>query len=545
MKTERLLFIIAVIGIVLVYISGLVLPIMENDSALHATMAMQIAMSGDYTAIFRVHEPYLDKPHLHFWLSSLSMRVFGIHAWAYRLPALLMTVLAAYSIFRLGTLYADRKSGTWGALVFLTVQAIILSNHDVRTDAVLTGTTIFAIYQFLRFSENRQWLPLILSGIFAGLSFSTKGLYGPFVIVCAIIFIIAHRQHWHIFQPKYLLVLLLSFLAACFPVLYALHAQFGYEGIAFIFWNQSVERFQSAGFEPFCSDPLFFLHTFLWVFLPWTAVAVVAAVLGIRQWRSKSPTAISTPLTLLMTGGAIVPLFVLSFSQYKLPHYMNIAFPMIALLTGHVLSRWQQSEQRLLIKRVLIGQRILYFIALLFVSAIVIFAFPFTNILAYFFYGLLFVIAAYILFFMEGKWMSLAYGSLFIGIALNLFLNTHFYRLLIPYQAGDDIAAFVAEANLPKEHVYVLKNDIGWSTYFNSKHIYPLVAPEKISCAMQPCYIIADEDFLKSDVAKRLAVDTIFQATHFGVSRLDGAFMNRKTRDEELRPVYLLELKCD
>lgn len=544
MKNENVLLVLTILGITIVYLSGLFLPIMENDSALHATMSMQMALSGDFTHIFKVHEPYLDKPHLHFWLAALSMKVFGIHAWAYRTPALCFTLLAAFSVFSLGRLYSDNRSGKWGALIFLTVQAIILSNHDVRTDAVLTGTTIFAIYQFLRFSEKRDWLALILSGVFTSLSLSTKGLYGPFVITCSALSVVVYRRHWHVFHPKNILVLIVAFLIACVPVMYSLYAQFGYEGIAFLFWNQSIERFQSTGFEPFCSDPFFFLHTFLWVFLPWTIIALVGMATSTQSLLRRTTDSYAPELTLLTLGGALFPLFILSFSQYKLPHYMNVAFPMIALLAGHCLTKWQGMGYGKLIIRLRLAQRVLFFIALAFALLLAIFAFPPDSVLRLLVIAVFFGLAVYTLFFIKDKWTSVAYGTLLIGVALNLYLNMEFYRKLIPYQGGDDIAAFIDARDLPKDRVFVLRNDIGWSTYFNSRHIFPMMDQDNINCVDQPLYLIADDTFLNSATASKYHMSKVFETDHYPVSRLTAPFLNRKTRAEKLEKRYVIAVTC-
>lgn len=50
------------VGFVLVYLVGQFVPLMENDSAQHATMAMRMANSGNFLEIYKGDNPYLDKP---------------------------------------------------------------------------------------------------------------------------------------------------------------------------------------------------------------------------------------------------------------------------------------------------------------------------------------------------------------------------------------------------------------------------------------------------------------------------------------------------
>ena len=141
-------------GLAIVYVFGLFIPLMENDAAQHAVMAMRMVQENDFLHLFRGEIPYLDKPHMHFWLSAFSMKLFGINHIAYRLPAVLFTILGAYSCFRLAKYWYTHFVGYIAALVFLSTQAIFLANHDVRTDAVLTGATIFGFWQLVYYIDT-------------------------------------------------------------------------------------------------------------------------------------------------------------------------------------------------------------------------------------------------------------------------------------------------------------------------------------------------------------------------------------------------------
>lgn len=139
----------------LVYVCGLFIPVMENDSAQHATMAMRMYVENDFWNIYKGHQDYLDKPHVHFWLAAFSFKLFGIHHWAYRIPALLFTLMGAVCTNKLAVHFYGKKINHIAALIFLSAQAVILANHDVRTDAVLTGATILAVYNFGKIFRDR------------------------------------------------------------------------------------------------------------------------------------------------------------------------------------------------------------------------------------------------------------------------------------------------------------------------------------------------------------------------------------------------------
>jgi 4-amino-4-deoxy-L-arabinose transferase-like glycosyltransferase len=54
---------------------------------LYATISKHIALSGDWINLFGDDHDWLDKPHFHFWITAFSFKLFGITAFAYKLPA--------------------------------------------------------------------------------------------------------------------------------------------------------------------------------------------------------------------------------------------------------------------------------------------------------------------------------------------------------------------------------------------------------------------------------------------------------------------------
>ena len=162
--------------LLITYVSGLFIPLMENDSAQHATMAMRMYLENDFTHIIKGHDPYLDKPHMHFWLSALSFKLFGISEISYRIPSLLFLFLGAFATFKLALLFYKKEFAHYASLIFLSSQTIILSAHDVRTDAVLTGASIVALWQLIYYLREQKLMNLIIGSMFLGIAFGSKGL---------------------------------------------------------------------------------------------------------------------------------------------------------------------------------------------------------------------------------------------------------------------------------------------------------------------------------------------------------------------------------
>ena len=63
--------------------AGLFIPLMDNDAAHHANIALHMYLTGDYVNLVDQNGDYLDKPHLHFWLDAGSYHLFGVNEFAY------------------------------------------------------------------------------------------------------------------------------------------------------------------------------------------------------------------------------------------------------------------------------------------------------------------------------------------------------------------------------------------------------------------------------------------------------------------------------
>ncbi|MEH6514844.1 MAG: glycosyltransferase family 39 protein, partial [Maribacter arcticus] len=141
---------------------------------------------------------------------------------------------------------------------------------------------------------------------------------------------------------------LLVFGVTISPMLYAYYLQFDLHpekvirgkdnrsGIFFIFWEQSFERLSGEGIGKNSSDFFFFFHTFLWVFLPWTILGIAAYYAKARRL-IKLKFKYNAKFEVLTLGGITLIFAVISFAQFKLPHYLNITIPLFAVLTASYL----------------------------------------------------------------------------------------------------------------------------------------------------------------------------------------------------------------
>jgi 4-amino-4-deoxy-L-arabinose transferase-like glycosyltransferase len=346
------------VGIYIVYIIGLFLDVMDVDAAQYASMAREMLETGNYLKLYNRYENYLDKPPLVFWLSALSYKLLGVSNFAYKLPSFLFSLLATYSTYRLAKLYYGKETAYLAALVLASCQAFFLFNHDVRTDTNLTGAVIFAVWQLAVFNRNNKFLNLLLGFTGVALAMLAKGPIGLMVPVLAFTTDFVLKRQWRSFFSWQWLagVVWVGFLLL--PMCIGLYQQYdahpetvvngqtGVSGLRFFFWTQSFGRITGENVWKNDADFFFFMHTFLWSFLPWSLLFVVA-FFG-NTWKlAQKKFRISSEEEALTWGGFLFPYIALSLSKYQLPHYIFVLFPLAAIVTGKYIHEILVSSQKL------------------------------------------------------------------------------------------------------------------------------------------------------------------------------------------------------
>lgn len=538
--------------VVLVYIAGSFVTLFENDSAQFAVMAMRMVQENDFINLFKGPNEYLDKPHMHYWLAALSYKIFGIHDWAYRIPGILATLLGAYSCFGLGKLLYNKNAGKLAALIFMTAQTIVLGAIDVRTDAVLTGFTVFSIWQLAKYVEEGKLSAILLGAFGAGMAFSTKGQIALLVIGLPLLCHIAYAKKWKRFLSWKVVLALVVFGLTIAPMLYAYYLQFDLHpekvirgksnrsGIFFIFWEQSFERLSGEGIGKNSSDYFFFFHTFLWVFLPWTILALVAFWSKARTF-IKSKFVYNPKHEFLTLGGITLVFILISFAQFKLPHYLNVTIPLFSVLTASYIYDLYTAQKERSTKMLLRAQ--CFVLGIVFIASVLIcfFLFKITEVYVYVLLTAFATITAYYTVKSEDKNKRLITISVCASLLLNAVLNLHFYPHLLGYQGGSNMAKLVKENNIPVENIYKIGTDYTWSLDFYNQSPVKIGTLEEVK-NKSDIWVYATEKELERLRTSGLDWDKEYIVNQFRITRLQGKFLNPNTRNRVLNKRYLVHL---
>lgn len=529
-KITPLSILIVVLSII-TYMIGMTIPIMEIDAAQYASISDQILHNNSFLEIKHRHTEYLDKPPLLFWLSAITIKLFGVNSFAFKIPSVLSLLLAAYSIYKFSNIYYNKKTAWMAAIILMNCQAFFIMSHDCRTDNLLIGFSCLAIWKITSYIETRHFMSLVVGFFAIGLAMLAKGPLGlifPGFTLGAILFtknnISALNWKWLIGLPIIALVLL--------PMSIGLYTQHGMKGLEFYYWTQSFGRITGESEWKNETDPFFLVHTFLWSFLPMTILFITAFFNKITRFKGKNN---------ILEYGSIVgftlTMLALSMSKYKLPHYIYIVMPLASIISARYIFE-------------IIGDKttkILYWtqsVFLLLFSAFSIWVIYFFNdyyplwlILPL----LILIVVAYLVLKKFELKSRIVLLSALVGIFINIQLNTSFYPKLLTYQSSSEVAFYINENGLDKSKLHGLRAyGHGLSYYLDT--IVPFVGDEEqfLECPRGDYFYVRDEGMtiLKDS---RVPYKIIKEFDEFSVTLLTPTFLNPKTRHEATTKAYLIQ----
>lgn len=533
--------------VLLVYVAGIFVNLFENGSAQYAVMATRIAQENNYFDLFIGSEAYLNRPYLHLWLSAFSFEIFGVHDWAYRIPGILGTLLAACSCFGLGKLLYNSNVGKLAALIFLTAQIIVISNTDVRAEAILTGFSIYALWQFAIYVEKGSLLGMGLGAIASGLTFLTSGPTGLLFIVVPLICHLIYTRNWsRIFNWRILIGALL-FCISIAPIFYAFNLQS--EKLLASEENQVAifSFFEKIIFEPFIrngftfsSFDFFFFKSFLWTFLPWTIIGLLALISRFKSLLGLN-FRYNTKYEFLSLGGIILLSVIFAFAQNKSHQSLNALIPLFSILVASYLYSLKRFQSKKFIKGVL-GLQYFTF-GLVFVVSVLLcyYVFKTDNPLNYIWKVALALLAIFFSLKREGYYYRLITVSVLCSLMINAVLNTHFFPQLLKYQAGSSMAAVVAEKEIPTESIYKLSDQGTWALDFYNKEPVKQISINTV-LNKKNIWIYGTELQLRELNNLGYDWDRQYQVDQFRLNKMNLKFLDPATRKSILRKMYLIHI---
>ena len=379
----------------LLQIGGLFSPgLLDDVDSVYIQIAREMLQRHDFVTPMIDGIRFFDKPPLMYWMAAGSMRVFGLHDWAARLPLALGVLALLLAVYALGNrLYASvsparnpDRAGLYAALAMATSIGPYLYTRFYIPDILIALWMTLSVHLFLialeRIEEGRSALmPMLAFGTVMALDVLTKGLIGiVFPVGFAVLYLaFTRRLRWIARLQVIASTLIFAVIATPWHILAALRnpaiamptgvglpARAGWAW--FYLYNEHVARFlQKRIPHDYGQTPvwLFWLLLLVWL-VPWAAFLPAALSNAVRTLRAPRESALrfdsdvaagydfahardaearqrEAALALLLWPAIVLGFFTLSARQeyYHLP-----ALPALAMLAGGLLAAADADKMR-------------------------------------------------------------------------------------------------------------------------------------------------------------------------------------------------------
>ncbi len=525
------------------YCSGLLSDVIDVDAAQYAANSMEMVQSGSYVEVMERGKDYLDKPPFLFWVNSLSYQLFGFTNFAYKLPTLIFSFFSLLFTYKLGALLYDRKTGQGASIILATSLGFFWLNNDVKADGILMSTVIFSIYQLVQFVKTNQIKQLIFGSIGMAIGMMTKG---PMAMIFPLAVIGFHLVLKGTFVKKMKVTWLLIFPVVgllLLPMTIGLYEQFdlhpekivnghtGVSGLRFFFWEQSFGRITGENAWKNNTSFLYLFHSLLMLIFPYSILVIVAYYRKIKQVIRKDYDGE------YYTIGSLVILVALSLSSYKIPHYVMVIFPLVALVVASEFSHFLALERPKWIKT---HSQVMGGLVLL-VSLISLYLFDFQWIVLF---VAVCLATIFLLLMRDKKYLQALVVS---GILLGFVFNVHVLPSMQQYFVGRRMAALIVQKGIKDAPIYLFNRDSRALEFYLQKRLTPLSWEALIEKNKhgEPAWYFMSLDGKEALQNAGLKMEDEISLMQYDFNRINWKFLNPKTRKASLSPRFLIKFKME
>jgi hypothetical protein len=271
-------------------------------------------------------------------------------------------------------------------------------------------------------------------------------------------------------------------------------------------------------------------------------------------WQSKFN--LKNDQEVVLFAGFVLTFTFLSFSKYKLPHYIFELFPFAAIIFAkHWLSIQQYFDKGysdvkknkfyLTTKYVLSFQIVVMALLWIICGVLVFYCFPSDSIIVVLAIYLGLVILSFYLFFrFSNLFQAVFVLSICSAIGVNLMLNMHVYPTLLKYQTGGTIGRILVDRKISDEQFFNF-TDYGRAIDFYGGRFIKRKTFEiqKVATYLQKGnFMLVNEEQYKELEKIKTNHKVLYEGNYYSVTLLTLEFLNPKTRLNTTQKRYLVEV---
>ena len=313
----------------------------DNSETVYGEVAREVLRSGDWIVMHLNAQAWFVQPPLYFWIAALCAKLWGITPFALRLPAALATIAMGGVLGYATARIAGARAGTIAAVVLSTslMQAIV--GRLAIMDALLDLFVVVAILCWFRALEPRPQrgdVPQHRAAAFLGgavalaLGALAKGPVAPVVVVLVIVvWLVWERRSGAAAVVPSLATLAgaaVVFVAVAAPWFVLEAVRVGPQAAQELIGHYTIGRYTGV-IENQAGPWWYYAPVLVLGFFPWIAFVPVAAAGAIDTARTRDGS-----FERLALVWAVVPVLFFSFAQTKLPNYVALMLPALAILVA-------------------------------------------------------------------------------------------------------------------------------------------------------------------------------------------------------------------
>jgi 4-amino-4-deoxy-L-arabinose transferase-like glycosyltransferase len=314
----------------------------DNSETAYGEVAREILLSHDWLVMHLNAAPWFVQPPLYFWIAAIFAKIFGIGEFAMRLPSALATVAMGAAVgYAVGRI-AGARAGAYAGIVLSTslMQAIVgrLAIMDALLDLSVTAAILWWYRAFEpsrgpgREDGRKRAGALVLGTAAIALGTLAKGPVAPVIVLL----VVGTWLGWEwrlglrpvVPRGAAFAVAAVAFALIALPWFVLLGQRVGPAAMAELIGHYTVGRYTGV-IENQRGPWFYYVPVLILGFFPWIAFVPAAFARA-----AKAALVARGSLARLAIVWAVLPFVFFSAAQTKLPNYIALMFPALAIVVG-------------------------------------------------------------------------------------------------------------------------------------------------------------------------------------------------------------------
>lgn len=330
----------------------------DSDEVIHIRVTQEMLHEGHWWPPTHGGAPYWNKPPLKMWLTLIPLKLWGESNFSYRfldaLAAIGTCLLISFLALRF---FSSLLAAFLAPLIFLAIPSFLLGTHGIRVatqDSLLVFFSTAALLAAMKLlqlaakdaAENclSRIRPQLIWGLFfslfVGLSMLTKSAAGLMPLIIFWVFVLLNGKSSRVSWP---IMLQLTFLSLLFPAAYLLPHLLQDSSSWKIFFVREIFLRSTTGIHN-AHEPMYYLRE-LFV----RGVVLSGLLLALALLFTLVRAAVDRDRRyLFLLLWALLPVLLYSFIRTRLPWYIAVSFPALALIEGLLLAELVAVAQKYL-----------------------------------------------------------------------------------------------------------------------------------------------------------------------------------------------------